>query len=124
MVLPYPALRRVSSPSGRRGDRTLQRGRPHRAHEPAGRGNHPRPGEGVQCPTECGPQILWYLRLATIRAIPEDNHLEKYLLSHPFLNAPSASSCMSVRAPAANVGPPPGTAADSMASRSSRLVAP
>ena len=43
---------------------------------------------------------------------------------YPFLNAPSASSCMSVRTPVANVGPPPGTAADSMASSSSRLVAP
>src|SRR5262249_11236080 len=40
------------------------------------------------------------------------------------LKAPSASSRMRARTPAAKQGPPPGTAAASMASRSSRLVAP
>src|SRR5215831_4090850 len=41
-----------------------------------------------------------------------------------FLNAPSWSSCISACTPVLRVGPPPGTAADSIPSSNSRLVAP
>jgi hypothetical protein len=42
----------------------------------------------------------------------EGGQKQGVLSPYPFLNAPSVSSCMRARHPAANVGPPPGTAAD------------